>query len=222
VARRRGGAAAPADAPSRQLLALLLGLDLALLILHVGTEAAFAVLGGARLGAAPSTSSDHSLLGAAAPIQLLAFAALALLAAPRGAAWAPPRDRIAAFAATVLALADVADLTARLATAAATMTGSPSAMPIAKLATAGGVAVLVAAPLLLRSGGAGPLGRIVLRLTLGLGATAVLLDAAVPLMLRDALPRSIFDGAEELAEAAIASWALAAGWRTMLRPAYLS
>ena len=135
---------------------------------------------------------------------------------------APPRDRLAAFAAAVLALADVADLTARLATAAATVTGSPYAMPIAKLTTAGGVAVLVAAPLLLRSGGAGPLGRIVLRLTLGLGATAVLLDAAVPLMLRDALPRSILDGVEELAEAAIASWALAAGWRTMLRPACLS
>jgi hypothetical protein len=213
VAWRDGGVAAPADAPWRQLLVLLLGLDVALLLLHLGTEGSLAVL-----GAGPAASADRALLGAAAPLQLLAFAALAVGTRANGL----PPDRPATVAAVVLALADATSLPSRLATAVVELGASPALLPVAKLATAGAVATLVLALLLRRPGRGGPLGRIVLRLTLGLGTVAVLLDAAAPLTLRGVLPRSILDGLEELAEAAVASWALAAGCRVLLRPASLS
>ncbi len=207
MAPRIAGVSASADAAGRELLTLLLGLDLALLLLHLGTEAALAA-SGARFGAAVPVSADRALLGAAAPLQLLAFSAVVLAARAAG-----PPERLAAAAAAALALVDAAGLVARLARPAAAATGGLLTLPAAKLAVAAAVAAPIVALLLLRSGSPGPLGRAILRLTLGLGVVTLVSELAGLLLPRGAASRSVLDGLEEFGEAAMASGALAAAYR---------
>lgn len=199
--RKGSGSTGSSSSPRRrQLLTLLLGLDLALLLLHLGTEAALAATG-TRAGV---VSADHALLGVATHLQLLAIAAAAL--AGSSATGAP--DLRAAAAAAALALADAADVTARLAVPLA-MTIGPLTVPAAKVAVAGAVVGPIVALLLLRPGGPGPFGRAVLLLTLALSLVGFVSEVAGSLLPGGAAARAILDGLEEFAEAAVASWTLA-------------
>jgi hypothetical protein len=200
---------------SRAVAELLVGIDLALLLLHLAAGLPLLLRGvsGAAITAALGTADD-SLLGLMAPGQYAA-AALLLAACARGGGSAGLWR--AAAAAGLLALGDLLSLPALLGGAAAAALGlSPSLglvpAQLGKLAVGGALAALLGAlagpPARSADPEARAAGRILLLAALALAGIDLLLDLPGAWLGPGVMSGLMLDPLEELAEALTASAAL--------------